>query len=90
MRLSSTRLGSRAPRAMGQREGRALQTRPHLFQRLRLLCTLAEARPREEGESSPPPEVSERAREEVGRLTTQESCRPRTPTASDASLRNYI
>lgn len=32
---------STPPRAVGQ-EGRALQTRPHLFQRLQPLCTLAE------------------------------------------------
>nr|CAI9698749.1 unnamed protein product [Rangifer tarandus platyrhynchus] len=76
IRLSSTRLDSHAPRAMGQKESRALQTRPHLFQRLRLVCTLAEALPQKERESSPPPEVSQRAREEVRQLTTRESCRP--------------
>ena len=55
---------------------RLSSTRPHLFQRLQPLCTLAETLPRKEMESLPQPEVSERAREEAQQLTTQESCRP--------------
>lgn len=76
MRLSSTRLDSRAPRAMGRK--RAGPSRPGLTCSSGCGSSAPWQRPspQKERESSPPPEVSERAQEEVRQLTTQESCRP--------------